>query len=305
MSRTRSYPRELALVEGPIPPDRVERVLAGMGKEGVASQQLVQLGFAPPELPTGLTLALLSGQLPERAPGQPGAVAGGVWVREQWTVHAPVPLGTSLSISGSSLRRFVKRGREYSVTSSETRDASGRLLVANLTTGLLRYRADPDRSDEEEGVQDSELPTPSPDAAGAGSNPSLEALRALRVGDTLQGQAIDMSLARLQARDGPEPANPIHSDPEAARRAGLDVPIAGGAHVVAFLQEALLQAWGVEALYHGALLDARWISPVRAGSQIVPRAQVVTAEPGRVELDFEVRCADTAACVGHIAIPLA
>ncbi len=304
MSRPRSWPRELAAVEEAIPADRVERVLAGMGKEGIAAQQLVRSGLAPPELPTGLTLALLSGQLRERAPDQPGAVAGGVWVREQWTIHAPVPLGASLSISGASLRRFVRRGREYSVTSSETRDASGQLLVSNLTTGLQRYRADPDRSDEAEGVPDAELPTPEPDASSARSNPSLGTLRALRVGDTLQGPVIDMSLARLQDRDGPEPANPIHSDPEAARRAGLDVPIAGGAHVVAFLQEALLQVWGVEALYHGAHLDARWISPVRAGSQILPRARVVAAETGQVELDFEVRCGDAAACIGHVAIPL-
>ena len=305
MPRPRTWPRALATVEEAIPADRVERVLAGMGKQGPASHALVERGFAPPELPTGFTLALLQGQPrhPGAAPGE-GAVAGGVWVREQWTLHAPVPLGIRLTLSGESLRSYVRRGREYTVTRSETRDASGRLLVSNLTTGLQRYRADPDREDAEEGLAESALPVPEPDPAAAASNPSQDALRALRPGDRVQGEPVDMSLERLQRRDGPVPSNPIHSDPEAARRAGLDVPIAGGAHVVSFLQEILLQAWGIEALFHGAHFDARWVSPVRAGALIVPRARVADVEPGRVELAFEVRCAEETACLGRVVIPV-
>jgi hypothetical protein len=143
-----------------------------------------------------------------------------------------------------------------------------------------------------------------PDAAGALRNPVLDVLRARSVGERIEGEPVEMSIERLRDRDGPEPANPIHSDPEAARRAGLDVPIAGGAHVLAFVQEIVLQAWGLDALSHGAHIDVRWISPVRAGSRIVPSVQVTDTGAALLELAFEVRCDGAPACVGQIAIPV-
>ncbi len=234
---------------------------------------------------------------------RPGAVAGGVWVREQWTAHAPVPLGEPLVLSGASLRRFVHKGRQYAVTASKTRDATGRLLASNLTTGLDHYRADAG-ADASEGVAEDEVRAPGPDHNAALANPALEVLRARQPGERLEGERVEMSLERLCDRDGPEPANPIHSDPAAARRAGLDVPIAGGAHVLAFLQEILLQAWGIESLSHGAHFDARWISPVRAGTSIVPRAEIRRTDEKSIELGFEISCESKPACVGRLVIPV-
>jgi len=302
-----AWPRTLSPVEGPAPRDRVERMLSGMGKEGAAARALVERGLAPPELPTGLTLALLQGQ-PRRAAAdgapRPSAVAGGVWVREQLTVHAPVPLDETLVTSGAALRRFARGGRVYAVSASQTRDARGRLLASNCTTGLERYRRDPGLADFVEGAPESEVPVAGPDRAAAAESPCLDVIRALRTGDVLVGAPIEITLERLRDRDGPEPANPIHSDPAAARAAGLDVPIAGGAHVLAFLQEVLLQEWGDEALYHGAQLDVRWVAPVRAGARIMPRAQVTRTSAKEVELALEVLCEGTAALVGRARLPL-
>ena len=207
-------------------------------------------------------------------------------------------------ISGASLRRFVRKGRCYTVTSSQTRDGSGRLIASNCTTGLERYRPDPDRPDSEEGIPEEAVSITGPDPAAAAENPCAHLLRSLRMGDVISGPAVDISMQRLRDRDGPEPANPIHSDPEAARRAGLEVPIAGGAHVLSFLQEVLLQAWGDRALYHGAHLDVRWISPVRAGTSIVPRAEVIVIGPEQVELALEVRCNGSPAMLGRAIVPL-
>lgn len=307
MTDATAYPRSLVPVEGPIPRDRVERVLHGMGKEGVASRALVERGLAPPELATGLTLALLQGQPRRPASGgapRPSAVAGGVWVREQLVVHAPLPLDETLVITGAALRRFARKGRRYATTASETRDARGRLLASNCTTGLELYRADPDLADFAEGVPEAELPEPRPDRDAAAANPCAERIRAVSPGDVLAGEPVEISLRRLKDRDGPEPSNPIHSDPEAARRAGLDVPIAGGAHVLAFLQEVLLAAWGEEALYHGAHVDVRWVSPVRAGTWIRPRAEVIGVDADGVELALEVRCEDVTAMTGRARVPL-
>jgi hypothetical protein len=301
------YPRLLAAVEGPIPRDRVERVLAGMGDEGRASRALAARGFAPPELATGLTLALLQGQ-PRRPRSDgatpPGAVAGRVWVRERFTLHAPLPLDAPLVMTGATLRRYARKGRVYTTTASQTCDASGRLLAANQTTGLERYRPDPARGDFDEGVAEAQLTAPAPDPEAARRNPCVEAIRALRPGDLLVGAPVEISLERLRARDGPVPSNPIHSDPEAARAAGLDVPIAGGAHVLAFVQELLLGAWGDEALFHGAHLDVRWTAPVRAGTTLVPRAEVMNASPGEVVVALEARCQGVAAMVARLLLPL-
>jgi hypothetical protein len=278
-----------------------------MGAEGVAARALVERGLAPPELLTGLTLALIHEQ-PRRAAAdgarRPSAVAGGVWVREELTVHAPPPLDEPLVISGAALRRFARGGRIYAVSASQTRDARGRLLASNCTTGLERYRRDPGLADFAEGVPEAEVPVAGPDRAAAAANPCLDALRALQAGDVLAGAPVEITLERLRDRDGPTPENPIHSDAAAARAAGLDVPIAGGAHVLAFLQEVLLQAWGDEALYHGAELDVRWVAPVRAGTKILPRAEVTRASPEGVELALEVRCDGARALEGRARVPL-
>ena len=91
---------------------------------------------------------------------------------------------------------------------------------------------------------------------------------------------------------------------DALRRAGLDVPIAGGAHVLAFAQELVLQAWGIEALYHGAHVDVRFKAPVRAGARLVPRIEVTAVEGHLLTLGFELRSDDVRAAEGQIAIPL-
>ncbi|MFP6621992.1 MAG: MaoC family dehydratase, partial [Myxococcota bacterium] len=98
--------------------------------------------------------------------------------------------------------------------------------------------------------------------------------------------------------------NPIHTDPEAARQAGLVLPIVGGSHVFAYLQEALMRALGKEALLHGACFDLRWVAQVRAGTCVEPRATVSGASDDRVELDLEVGCEGRVAMTGSLAIPL-
>ena len=110
----------------------------------------------------------------------------------------------------------------------------------------------------------------------------------------------------MEARDTKKPDNPIHSDPELARKAGLSRPIAGGSHVLAFALEPIMAAAGPEALVHGASFDVRWKAPVYADLVIRPVAEVIEAEQDRVTFQLTATLEDGAtAMTGTVTVPLA
>ena len=304
-----TLPQTLEPVSGPIAPAKLEGAAAGMGDHGPATRRLIEAGLVPPDLICGMTLFLLARQPRQpRATGEKPAsgIAGGVWVRERFTIHRPLPQGEVFVVTGRSTGREVRKGRRYGTTSSETVDGQGRPVATNLTTGLLSYRPDPDLADAVEGVPADETPTPGPDRAAAAANPHLDRLRRAAVGDRLGGHPVTVSLAMMAARDTDRPDNPIHSDPEEARKAGLARPIAGGSHVASFAIEALLAEWGPESLSHGANFDLRWKAPTEADAVIIPTATVTSVADGLVIVDLEVTLADgPTAMTGTVVVPVA
>ena len=308
MTTGRNLPQTLAPLVGPLPPGFADAAAESLGAWGEKSRELVAAGWVPADVLMGMTLYLLANQprRPRPSGERPkGAISGGVWVREQVTVHAPMKIGEPLGVGGESARRFTRRGRRYGVTTSQTRNARGELLVSSCTTGLLLYRKDESLPDGEEGRPEAELTQPSPDASRAADNPALPALRALRVGDRFEGRPQRVTLEMMRRRDADRDENPIHTDPEIARREGLEAPIAGGSHVLAFLLELLMRAWGPEALLFGAHLDVQWKAQTFAGTSVTPFAVVETVAPGEVVLSLEVRGEERVALVGTLRIPLA
>jgi len=325
------WPQPLQPVTGPFSPERIDGAADGMGDHGPATRSLVAEGSVPPDLICGMTLFLIARQPPKprSADAEPGesaskrkgaaGVAGGVWVRERFTVHRPVGREHPFVVTGEAVGRHVRKGRRYGTTASRAVDTGGRPVATNLTTGLLSYRPEPGLADQVEGQPADEIPTPGPDHAAARNNPHREALAEVRVGDRLGGDQLTVSLAMMAARDTANPDNPIHSDPEEAKRAGLSRPIAGGSHVLAFAIEPLLAAWGIEALSHGAAFDIRWKAPTEADVAIVASATVasVTAPSadgtpgnedevgGEIVVDLEVSLADgPVAMVGTVTVPV-
>ena len=300
-------PQELALVEGPLPAGVAEGSILGLGAYAAGVRALVDLGLVPPDVLTGMTLHLLSRQ-PRRPKGsepRKGVIEGGVWVREQVTYHAPMRIDEPIQVSGKAVRRFSKKGRRYGVTISETRGDDGRLLVSSCTTGLLSYRRDPELADAHEGLAESELELPGPDWEAAPGNPSLERLSAVVPGEIIAGERARVSLAMMQQRDAGRDDNPIHTDPAVAAREGLAAPIAGGSHVLSFVQSRLMEQWGPECLLHGAHFDVRWIGQTYAESHVVPRARVVEVAPDRIGCDIEVEGEDRTLLRGKMMLPLA
>ena len=218
-----TWPQPLQDVHGPIREVKVRGVAAGMGDAAPLTAQLIERGVLSPDLMCGLTLTLISGQprTPRmKAEGKASGTDGGVWVREQFTCHRPVSTTESFTITGASTGRYVKRGRRYGTTTSETRSASGELLGTNVTTGLLAYKVEEGLEDEVVGLPFEDTPAPEPDMAAAASNPSRDALRRAQVGDRFGGEEVFVSLAMMAARDTDNPDNPIHSDIEKAKAAG-------------------------------------------------------------------------------------
>ena len=308
MSQSNPLPRAHEPVRGPIPDSIASGAVESLGAWGRASRELFDAGFVPADVLMGMTLYLLAHQPRRpRADGQKrkGAVSGEVWVREQMTVHRPVRLGQELEIRGEAMRRYTRRGRRYGVTTSETRSKDGELLVSNCTTGLLQYRKHEGLEDQAEGVAEDQLSIPGPDATAASDNPSLETLRAVREDDRIEGEPTLVTLAMMRVRDAGRDDNPIHTDPEVARREGLAAPIAGGSHVLAFLQEALMRAWGPEALLHGAGFDVRWKAQTYAETRVTPRARIERVDPELATVSLEVEGEERTALTGTLRIPLA
>ncbi len=312
-----TWPQPLQPVTGPFPAARVDGAAEGMGTFGPVTRAIAGDGLVPPDLLTGLTLFLLANQ--PRQPRPAGAaessgssagaspIAGGVWVRERFTIHGPLDRTDPFTVTGENTGRHVHKGRRYGTTTSTTTDSSGRPVATNVTTGLLTYKAVAGLADGHEGRPVADTPVPGPDRRAAAANPHLAALRAATVGSELGGDPVVVSLAMMAARDTSSPDNPIHSDLEAARAAGLERPIAGGSHVLAFALEPIMAAFGRDVLFHGAHFDTRWKAPTKCDATIVPTATVTRADDAGVTLDLTVTLADEGAItamVGTVEIPL-
>ena len=311
--RTHSWPQPLEAIAGPFPERKLAGVLGGMGSHAPSSRALMETGLLTPDMMTQLTLYLLARQpRKKRDPdsdkramkkGAPG-VAGRVWAREQVTYHRPIGLTEPFLIEGESTGRYIKKHRRYATTASRTQDSEGHRVATNITTGLLSYRPDPTLSDAVEGIPLEEMEALGPDFEAAKRNPHLDRLAEARIGETLGGEPMIMSLEMMAARDTDNPDNPIHSDPELARAAGLAKPIAGGSHVQAFALELLMARFGPQVLLHGAHVDTRWKAPTEADISITPTAVITDLSPELVSADIEVRILDgPTAMVGRVMIP--
>jgi len=302
------FPRPLVAVSGPFAPDKIQGAAAGMGDYGDATRALVDTGVLQPDLITGMTLALLARQPRKPRPdGQKKAsgVAGRVWVREQFTIHRPISHTDPWTVEGESTGTYVKKGRSYSTTASRSQTSDGEHFATNLTTGLFSYKPNPDLEDSVQGLPLDDTPSPQPDREAAAANPHLDALRSVTVGQQFGTDRVLVSLAMMAARDTDNPDNPIHSDLEQAKKAGLARPIAGGSHVLAFPLEALMAGLGNEVLLHGAHFDIRWKAPTENDVYIVPTVTASSAEGDRVVFDVNVDLeAGATAMVGTITIPL-
>ena len=303
------WPKTLVPAEGPMRADKIDGAAEGMGAWGEETRKIHAEGWLPPDMMTGLTLYILGNQpkdpAKQKIPGAGGGVAGGVWVRERFTIHRALKRDEVFSVTGEAVGRHVHKGRRYGTNICKTLNAAGEVAGSNLTTGLLAYKVEDGLSDGVEGQSPDEIEAAGPDWSVAANNPCRDALMALNEGDTFGGYDVLVGIELMAARDTKKPDNPIHSDPELAKKAGLKKPIAGGSHVLSFPLEVIFQAVGHQALFYGAALDVRWKAPVYADLTMRPSARVVVNAADRVVFDIDAILEDGAtAMVGQVTIPL-
>jgi len=305
------WPKPLQNTHGPMRADKLDGAAEGMGDWGPETRALANEGLVPPDMMCGLTLFILGNQprnpsKKQSIPGAGGGVAGGVWVRERFTIHQPLGREDVFSVSGNAVGRHVHKGRRYGTNSCETRSAAGQLVATNLTTGLLAYKVEEGLADTLEGEDPNTIAAPVPDWQAANDNPCQDRLRSLKAGQEFGGYPVRVGIDLMEARDTKNPDNPIHSDPELAKKAGLSRPIAGGSHVLSFALEPIMEAVGRHALLHGTNFDVRWRAPVYADLVIRPHARVVEATDSQVVFDIDaILDSGDAAMLGRVTIPLA
>ena len=197
---TENWPKTLVSAAGPIRADKLDGAAEGMGEWGAETRALAAEGLVQPDMMTGLTLFLLGNQprdprSRQAIPGAGGGVAGGVWVRERFTIHRPLARDEAFTAHGESVGRHIHKGRRYGTTSSRTFNEAGEPAATNLTTGLLAYRVEDGLADALEGRSPDEVEAPQPDWTAAPANPCRQRLAALEVGETFGGYPVRVALA--------------------------------------------------------------------------------------------------------------
>jgi acyl dehydratase len=113
------------------------------------------------------------------------------------------------------------------------------------------------------------------------------AVEELIVGQELEAVVKHMRLEKM-SRPLMSGGNPIHFDPEFAKKAGLPAPIATGVMSSAYVCEMLARAFGIEWIRSGSL-DLKFIRPIYAGDTVTARGRVTakmeTSTGVRMSLD--------------------
>ncbi len=100
----------------------------------------------------------------------------------------------------------------------------------------------------------------------------------------------DAAHAYGQAVEGPprrQPPRNIHSDNEAARKAGFEAPIAGGEQTLAVMVQLLVDRFGMRFV-EGGRIEIAFTRPVLFGDTITAHARVAESGADRIALDIRV-----------------
>jgi acyl dehydratase len=96
----------------------------------------------------------------------------------------------------------------------------------------------------------------------------------------------EAAIAYEKGVEGPRrtPRVNIHTDEEAARKAGFRAPIAGGEQTYALMANFLLDSFGIGFL-RGGRLEAALVKPVFYGDKLTMNARIISADGSHLQLE--------------------
>lgn len=206
---------------------------------------------------------------------------GGLHTKAIIKYHAPLPIGASVTITGTHIAKYVRRGRRF--RSMQTSAESGGNLIAEMlateTVGYTKDNNGPDFGAVPESWSDG-LP---PVSAEILQSP----LFALPSEPLQEGMLLDASMRWVGleqsvifsgypfawAQEAPSLRQGLHTNYEIAQRAGFPAPVAQGLLSASHLISLLFRQFGLK-LFDGAELALKFISPVFIGSRLTSQVRV-------------------------------
>jgi acyl dehydratase len=211
----------------------------------------------------------------------------GLHQREEAEYFGIVRPGERLTLTGKYIAKYEKRGKGYVVLESEARDGSGKLVVRQRSTEVMRV---PDGVRVGTGAATPERRiTPRPLGAPA----AARITRATAVGMPMKPLAKKVRQAQMSVFSGAEiHKQGIHTVRSIARSAGLKDCIAQGMMESCWASEFLTRAFG-EAFLESGRHSTTYLSPVYPHDTIICEGIVTgieaTPEGDRIEAEYWLR----------------
>jgi len=214
----------------------------------------------------------------------------GLHQKEEAEYFAPVPVGTTLTLTGRYIDKYERRGKGYCVLEAEARDESGRLVVRQRSTEIMRIpegisvgtgSGEPDRRI---------TPVPLDDARQSRITAETP------VGTSLVPLVKHVRQAQMSVFSGAEiHKQGIHTVRSIAQKAGLKDCLAQGMMESCWASEYLTRLFGEAFLANGRHFTT-YLSPVYAHDAITIEGRVSerTAEENgqRVEVEYWLKNQD-------------
>lgn len=204
--------------------------------------------------------------------------AVGLHTGEELWFSAPVFLNEKVVLEGRYVDKYERRGKGYLVMEAEARGADGRLLVRHRGTEIMRVEAGQvvgARSDTsvEKKVTGEYL---------TDVEPVARAVRGVLPGTPTISLRKEARADQMEVYSMISPfSKNIHTDIEAARAAGLHLPIMQGQQQMSFICELMTGYFGASWFTTG-WVKAKFVSPAYAFEELSVRG-MVTGEHGGPE----------------------
>lgn len=210
----------------------------------------------------------------------------GIHQKEEVWIHSPAVLGERVTLSGRFVDKYVKRDKGYIVTDAEARSAAdGRLIVRHRSTEIARIEPGTELGTTSSAPGSDrrvlgEWPT---DVAPIGRlHPDVQPGTPVIGGRKEVNQAQMSIFSNVQAF-----WHTIHTDLDAARRAGLPGTLAQGLMESLYLSEFGTLLFGASWFTSGWMLTS-YLQPVYAGDTLDARGVVVGRRPSATGVEIEL-----------------